>query len=436
MDIIISGYGIISAIGNGTEETLHSLLESKTGVENISYLPTEHSYLPSGEVKYSNVQLSELAGVDYPCSELRTVMLGIIAGKEAINSACLTGKDISKSAFINGTTVGGMDMTERYFDEISIPEDIDPENDSDVVSAKKYSKVGFNDCGIATELTAAALGNFSFVTTTSTACSSAANAIILGANMIRAGLTDIVIAGGSESLSRFHLNGFNSLMILDKDRSRPFDETRAGINLGEGAAYIVLESAESAKRRGITPLGILSGYANTCDAFHQTASSDNGEGAYLSMLKAIGMAGINPGEVNYINSHGTGTPNNDITELAAMQRIWGEHLPPFSSTKPLTGHTTSASGAIEAVISLLAIRNGFIPGNLGWKHPISNNAIPVLMPTPCSGIENVVCNSFGFGGNDSTLIISRYHSESLNEINSQIFSENPGEHSEAQLSVQ
>ena len=396
MEIFITGYGIISAIGNGVDETLNSLLDSSSGVGPIRHLLTDHAHLPTGEVKFSNSELATLAGVDYPESELRTVLLGIIAGKEAIASAGLQKVDIEHAAFINGTTVGGMDLSEKHFAKLL-------QDSSDEIA---MAELGYNDCGVSSRLIADRLGKFGFITTSSTACSSAANAIILGANMISNGLVDIVVAGGSESLSKFHLNGFNTLMILDKERSRPFDELRAGINLGEGAAYIVMESKRSALRRGVTPLGILRGYANTCDAFHQTASSDNGEGAYLSMTEAMEMAGIKPAEIDYINAHGTGTPNNDITELAAMKRIWGQDLPHFSSTKPFTGHTTSASGSIEAVISLLALRHGFIPANAGWVSPIAPDSMPVTSMIRNNGLRNIICNSFGFGGNDSTLIFS------------------------------
>lgn len=225
--------------------------------------------------------------------------------------------------------------------------------------------------------------------------------------MIKAGLVDIAVVGGSEALSKFHLNGFNTLMILDGERCRPFDKDRAGINLGEGAAYLVIESESSAKARGAEILGELSGYANTCDAYHQTASSDNGDGAYLSMTKALAMAGLQPDEIDYVNAHGTGTPNNDITELAAMRRVFGDKLPKFSSTKAFTGHTTSASGSIESVICLLAINRGFIPVNLGFKNEIDNDAKPVDK-TIIAEVDHVVDNAFGFGGNDTTLIFSKH----------------------------
>ncbi len=397
--IVVTGCGIISAIGIGIEKTCLSLLNEESGLSRISYLDSERDEFPVGEVKMSNEELASIARSGYPESELRSVLLGIIAGKEAINSACLPEKLIQKGAFINGTTVGGMDKTERHFESIY---------NSDA-QCSDTSEIKYNHCGYSTELIARRLGNFQFVTTTSTACSSAANAIILGANLIKAGIVDIAVAGGAESLTRFHLNGFNSLMILDKENCRPFDKDRAGINLGEGAGYIVLESETSARERGVDIIAELSGYANTCDAFHQTASSDNGEGAYLAMKKALEMASVRPEEVDYINAHGTGTPNNDNSELAAMERIWGNKLPDFSSTKSFTGHTTSASGSIETIISLLSMTHNFIPRNMGMVFPLKEGINPVNKTKKGVVIRNVICNSFAFGGNDSTLIFSKYN---------------------------
>lgn len=397
--VFVTGAGIISALGVGIEATLKSLLSGKSGIGRITHLKTEHEEFPVGEVALSNAEMSRMLNVAYPIDGLRTVLMGIIAAKEAVASAKLLPSELRTAAFISGTTVGGMDKTERHFKTVF---------DSNTETEDSY-ELKYNDCGYSTELIADSIGKFSLVTTTSTACSSAANAIILGSNLIKSGVVDIAIVGGSEALTKFHLNGFNTLMILDKENCRPFDRDRTGINLGEGAAYIVLEREKSAKARGAEVLGILSGYANTCDAFHQTASSENGEGAYLAMRKAMDMAHLSPQDIDYINAHGTGTPNNDETELAAMERIWDYKLPKFSSTKAFTGHTTSASGSIEAVICLLALKHGFLPQNLGWKNPIKDDVVPVLDKIKTENVENIINNSFGFGGNDSTLIFSKYH---------------------------
>ena len=230
---------------------------------------------------------------------------------------------------------------------------------------------------------------------------------MFGARLLKDHQADIVIAGGTESLSRFHLNGFNSLMILDHERCRPFDATRAGLNLGEGAAFVVLESAETANKRGVKPHAYLTGYGNACDAFHQTASSEDGEGAYLAMKEALDMAHLSPKDIQYVNAHGTGTPNNDQSESVSLRRIFGDKLPLISSTKSFTGHTTSASGSIEAVICILAMQNHFVPANLGWAHQMEKGITPTLGEQGVT-LENVLCNSFGFGGNDSSLLFSTH----------------------------
>lgn len=394
--IYVTGAGIITALGTGVEDTLAALRESRSGVGALRRLVTDLSYLPAGEVDASTADLAAEVSATYPSSALRSVVLGIVAAHEAASTAALDLDDLRRAAFISGTTVGGMDHTEQHFGAVSESGGQTPE----------AAELRYNDCGYSTELIADALGSFGFVTTPSTACSSAANAVILGANLIKTGMADIAVVGGTEALTRFHFNGFNTLMILDPERCRPFDRDRAGINLGEGAAYLVIESEESAHRRGVRPMAELSGYANACDAFHQTASSDNGEGAFRSMRAALDMAGLQPSDIGYVNAHGTGTPNNDITELAAMRRIWGDTLPPFSSTKPFTGHTTSASGAVESVICLLALRHGLLPPCLGFVNPIEPGAEPVTRLTEVDGLRHVLNNSFGFGGNDSSLIFS------------------------------
>ncbi len=395
--VVVTGVGIVSALGAGVDATFRSLRNGESGVGEIVHLDTGHDEFPVGEVAMSNREMALSLGVGYPSDGLRTVLLGIMAAREAVASAGLTVCDVRKSAFVSGTTVGGMDNTERHFAEAF---------DSGAESGSSQELV-YNDCGCSTRLIAEATGDFLMMTTTSTACSSAANAIILGANMIKAGIVDIAVVGGSEALTRFHLNGFNTLMILDRERCRPFDRDRTGINLGEGAAYIVLESERSAKSRGADVLAALTGYANSCDAFHQTASSENGEGAYLAMCKAMDMAGLTPGDIDYVNAHGTGTPNNDATELAAMRRIWKDSLPCFSSTKAFTGHTTSASGSIEAVICVLSLIHDFMPENIGWVNPMGEGAVPVTGAAAGRRVRNVINNSFGFGGNDSTLIFSK-----------------------------
>ena len=392
--VMITGAGIVSAIGIGKAETVEALLKMQTGICPLKYLKTAHHEFPVGEVKLSDEEMKQLLGITKEPT-VRTALIGMLAMEEALDEAGLKGQKGQRIALVSGTTVGGMDKSEQYY--LNYLEDD---------SRNAYIKT--HDCGATTELIARRFGIFSMTTSISTACSSAANAIIFGANLIRCGLTEIAVVGGAECITKFHLNGFNSLMILDKEQCRPFDATRAGLNLGEGASFIVLETAESAKRRGVKPIGELSGYGNACDAFHQTASSDDGEGACLAMQKALAMAGLQPGEIDYVNAHGTGTPNNDMSESQALFRLFGQQIPKVSSTKGMTGHTTSASGSVEATICLLAIQHGFVPANYGWKKQMENGIVPVATCQEGVALKHVMCNSFGFGGNDSSLIISKH----------------------------
>ena len=246
------------------------------------------------------------------------------------------------------------------------------------------------------------------MTTISTACSSAANAIMLGARMIRSGRLDRVLAGGCESLTKFHLNGFNALKILDKDPCKPFDQNRAGINLGEGAAYLVLESEDSLVTTGNTPLCELIGWGNACEAFHQTASSPDGVGAYLAMKKALDLSGLQPQEIGYVNAHGTGTDNNDISEGRAIEKLFGDRIPMVSSTKPFTGHTTSAAGSTEAILSILCLQHQVVWPNLNFKERMAELSFsPVEKLMTNVPVNAVMSNSFGFGGNDTSLIFKK-----------------------------
>lgn len=392
--VVITGAGVISAIGAGKMETLRSLMERRSGIGPLRHLRTAHGELPCGEVALSDPELKELLGIPRDKLVARTSLLGIFAVKEALGEAGL--QDLDRAAFISGTTVGGMDITENRYLEMRKGK-VSPE------------VIRLHPCGSCSNDMADYFGGFSFVTTPSTACSSAANAMILGANLIKSGRYDVVVAGGAECLTRYHLNGFNSLKILDTKPCRPFDASRAGLNLGEGAGFVILEREGHASGRGAVPAGVLDGYANACDAFHQTASSADGEGAFRAMAGVLEMAGLKPSSIDYINAHGTGTVNNDASESAAIFRVFGDDVPSVSSTKSFTGHTTSASGSIETVICLLAIAHGFVPANLGWSEKADGCVIPAADGLYGVEVNHVLCNSFAFGGNDSSLLISKAH---------------------------
>jgi 3-oxoacyl-[acyl-carrier-protein] synthase-1 len=226
--------------------------------------------------------------------------------------------------------------------------------------------------------------------------------------MIKQGMLDVVIAGGTDALTKFTLNGFNSLMILDSQLCKPFDDERMGLNLGEGAGYVVLVSERVAASLGKKMYAKLSGYQNANDAFHQTASSPGGNGSFLAMTGALQRSGIAASAIDYINLHGTGTQNNDLAEGTAIRRLFGDTPPPMSSTKSFTGHTLGASGGIEAVFSVLAVKHGMLFPNLRFKTPMQElGLVPQLSFSKDQEIKHVLSNSFGFGGNCSSLVFSK-----------------------------
>ncbi len=392
--VFVTGIGIICAIGKNTGETLASLRATRSGISHLSILDSIHrDILPTGEIKLTNEELAVMAGVTDLDMHPRTSLLGLIAAEEAVKHAGIDPKDNRfRTGVISASTVGGMDKTEINYRNYHLGK---PYNDF----------VLTHDCGDSTEKIAVRLGFRDMVSTISTACSSSANSIMFGARLIKHGMLDRVLAGGTDAMSKFTLNGFHTLMILDKQHCRPFDKSRMGLNLGEGAAFLVLESEQALEGR--IPLCELSGFANANDAYHQTASSPDGYGPYLSMTQALGSSGLKPGAIQYINAHGTGTDNNDLTEGIAIERIFGGQVPLVSSTKPFTGHTLGAAAAVEAVISILSIQNEMVFPNLNFREKMDElHFEPVKEILTGIMLKHVLSNSFGFGGNDSTLIFS------------------------------
>jgi 3-oxoacyl-[acyl-carrier-protein] synthase-1 len=265
----------------------------------------------------------------------------------------------------------------------------------------------FHECGSAAETVAEALGLWGPCETISTACSSGSNAISLAADMIATGQTEVMLAGGIDSFSRLTLNGFGSLLLIDGEGCRPFDQKRKGISLGEGAAVLVLESEESARRRQAPILARLRGWANTCDAHHATAPAPNGDGIVRAIQSALGQSELKPDDIHYINAHGTATIENDRAESAALLQIFGESMPPVSSTKRFFGHTFAAAGAIEAVVCVLALKNQALLPNAGLTQQDPQCPVRLQQDFESSPISTVMSLSLGFGGNNNCLILTR-----------------------------
>ena len=394
-DVFVAGLGVITAIGNNVPECMAAFKKKQAGMGDITQMNTVYKgQIPVAEVKLTDEQLAEKTGLAERIS--RTTHLSLLAAKEALDDANIPNLSELRCGFVSANTVGGMDKSEDFFVEFY--------KDN---SKGKLRDIFDHECGSCTETVARALGLNDYMTTLSTACSSSANAIFYGARLIKNGMLDVVVAGGTDALTKFTLNGFNTLMILDREFCRPFDETREGLNLGEGAGYVVLVSDKVAKILNKPAYAKLSGYNNSNDAYHQTASSPDGIGSYMAMQGALKKAGLQTSDIDYINLHGTGTPNNDSAEGTAITRLFEKDFPPMSSTKSFTGHTLGASGGVEAVFSVLAIKHGVIFPNLRFKTQM--HELPFSPETEFlkdQDIKHVMSNSFGFGGNCTSLIFS------------------------------
>lgn len=396
--VVITAQGIITALGRGIDANLHALKESRSGLGYARHLQTIHaSDFMLGEVDMSNDDLAGLLGLprgDNGCT--RTTLLALTAMQELLQQIPQAILQEQPFAFINANTVGGMCSVENMYGDF-----LSEEKDGYFI---KY--IDTLDCAESTLNVASHFNLKPISTTISTACSSSANAFMLGARMIQHGLVERAICGGCDALSRFTLNGFNSLKNVDKNASRPFDQNRLGLNLGEGAAYVLLESETAARKRGADIIAVLSGYANTNDAYHPTAPSPDGSGAVRTMQTALDKAGLTPADIGYINAHGTATQNNDSSEGQAIEKLFGANAC-FSSTKPFTGHTLAAAGAVEAIFSLMALTNGIAIPNLNHETPMEELQMqPVTTIKENLPLRHVLSNSFGFGGSNVSLVFS------------------------------
>lgn len=397
--IVITATGIISALGRGTKQHADALINKKAGMRHPLHLQTKHAQeFVCGEVDYSNDELASL--LELPTGDngyTRTTLLALVAMQELMQNTDTKLFADNSFALINANTVGGMCSVEDMY----------PDFLSDKTEGAFLKYIDTLDCAESTLNIARHFQLKPFIATISTACSSSANALILGARMIQNGVIQRAICGGCDALSRFTLNGFNSLKNVDKEQCRPFDGNRFGLNLGEGAAYLLLEKESDAVARGAEILAIFSGYANTNDAYHPTAPSPDGTGAMRTMGQALQKAGLSEADIDYINAHGTATINNDPAEGKAIQMLFSSKQPAFSSTKAYTGHTLAAAGAIEAFFSILAVREQKAWPNLNFNTPMEEMNIQPVTEVKDIHINHVISNSFGFGGSNVSLIFSK-----------------------------
>jgi 3-oxoacyl-(acyl-carrier-protein) synthase len=391
MKILITGLGIVSPIGLDLTSNLDALLNMRSGLSQLENLPIMRRPFIGGEIKLSDEELKDLNGLDKSLNVQRTNLLGLKAAKEAwADRSC--DPSIRTGVFF-GTTIGG----------INVSDEVIKSHDDTIVGRFE----SLHDTTFGTDFIARHLGVTGYRATISTACSTAANAILLGARMIRAGLIDRALVGGAEAITNYTVNGFDSLQLYASEKNKPFDANREGLNLGEGGAFLVLESESSAVRMRSTVYAELIGWGNACDAFHQTASSPNGLGAEEALKEALISARITSSQIDSINTHGTGTFNNDLSESNYLKRCFAK-IPPFTSTKSYTGHTLAAAGGIEAVFSVLSLQNGLIFPTLNFEIPIEETGlIPVTEVIKNSSLNIIMSSSYGFGGNCTQLIFRK-----------------------------
>jgi 3-oxoacyl-(acyl-carrier-protein) synthase len=392
--VLVTGMGIISAIGENLSENHESLRSARSGISQAAHFKSHYaSLLPFGEINASNEHLKQSLGLQTSTGYTRTCLLADKAFTEATADAGLSRADISAfdTALISASTVGGMCLTDQLYEDANLKSRGSEYLDAYGCAAhtmkliNRYQIRGFTD-------------------TINTACSSSANAIMLGARLIRSGRATRVIVGGVDSLAKYTVNGFNALKILSENPCKPFDVDRDGLNLGEAAAYLVLESEEAASGKKI--YAQVAGYGNANDAHHPSAMSDDATGAIACMREAIQSAGISYDQIDYVNAHGTGTQNNDQVELYGLSKLFG-HIPPFNSTKSYTGHTLGAAGAVEAIFSILSIRHAELFPSLHVQNPIATyHSSPIAEFTKKEKVNYVLSNSFGFGGNCTSLVFA------------------------------
>lgn len=381
--VMITGIGAISPLGNTVDEHREAFAQGKSGLSRLEMFTTRYAdLLYFGEIKTSSDALRSILGVSEK-NVTRNSLLALHAMQEALQMSGLEPQQIAASgtALIGANTTAGICLTDELYHDAN--RDTNPSayiNDYDAGSINIFLQRIFNIKGV--------------VNTINTACSSSANAIAYGTRLIKSGMADRAIVGGVDSLAKFTINGFNALGILSSEKCRPFDKNRNGLNLGEGAAFLILEREDLTGNKKI--LAEVTGYANTNDAYHPSSLSPQGNGPYLAMKTALETAGLKPYDIGYINTHGTGTENNDEVEAIAMGRLF-EKIPAFGSSKSSIGHTLGAAGAIEAVVSVLNLMYQEIFPSLNFDTPMYEQA-----PAPATHhqkveIAHIMSNSFGFG---------------------------------------
>ena len=403
--VVVTGLGAVTPIGNTADEFWAGVMEGRNGVDEITHFETSELKVKLGaEVKgfeYENKR--EAKRMD------RSSQFGVTAAVAAANdSGLVSGENIDpyRIGVTCGTGIGGIMTLEN---EVRKAKEKGVTRVSALLVPMVIPNILAGNIGIALSAKAACLG-------LATACAAGANAIGEAYRMIKHGYADAMAAGGAEAaFAPVCFSGFVNMTALstrqDKDRcSTPFDKERDGFVMGEGAGFLILEELEHAKARGAKIYCELAGYGTTCDAYHLTSPSPDGEAAARAMEMALDEAGIKPGQVDYINAHGTGTPYNDLFETIAIKKVFGKATNiPVSSTKSMIGHLLGAAGAVEAVLCVKAITDSFVPATINLKVPDEELGLDYVPEKGRKGeLTYALSNSLGFGGHNGTLLFKKY----------------------------
>lgn len=406
--VVITGMGAVTPIGNNVESFWNNSKEGKLGIDFITNIETEDLDVKvAGEVKEFNpvgvLDKKEMRRFD------RFTQFAVVAADEAVKMSNLDLDTIDKERFgvIIGSGIGGFETMESGFKTLF---DRGAKRVPPMFIPMAIINLGAGNVAIR-------YGAKGMCTSAVTACATGTNNIGDAFRHIKHGYADIILAGGAEApITRMSIAGFNSMKALNSDNnperaSIPFDKERSGFVMGEGAGVLVLESLEHAEKRGAQILGEIVGYGSTCDAYHITSPDPDGVGAASAMMNAIKEADISIDEVSYINAHGTSTPYNDKFETNAIKKVFGENAKsiPISSTKSMTGHLLGAAGAIESIICVKSLKEGFVPPTIGYKVPDEECDLDYV---PNEGrhkeLNYAITNSLGFGGHNASLLFKKW----------------------------
>ncbi|HMI87053.1 MAG TPA: beta-ketoacyl-[acyl-carrier-protein] synthase family protein [Polyangiaceae bacterium] len=398
MRVFVTGLGVVSPLAVGARATMDGLVQGKSAFRPVTRFDTSDQRT-HWAAEVTGATVADVAPPLHREQWSRTDAMAVIAAREALAEARIDpSRDEVHAAF--GGTTGGMFETEQMLAEMH----------RDPSRREPHALMLSHPLSATSDRLQAAVGPFARSRTVCSACSGGANAILIGAGWIRSGRSARVLAGGADGLCRLTFTGFNALGAVAPDRCRPFDRRRAGLGLGEGAAFLVLESEDSMRARGAVPLAELAGWAVGSEAHHITNPEEAGATAARLMARALERGGVSVRELDYVNAHGTGTPLNDAMESRALHRALGAEIArvAVSSCKGQIGHTLGAAGAIEAAMTVLAIVRGELPPTGGLEVPDEAcDLVHVIGQGRRAQVRAALSNSFGFGGTDTVLLFTR-----------------------------